>query len=207
MCDIMREKVKHYQGKEITTEVIRKMNLIELLRQREGLTTFTIENIDNLEELCNYHDTKEEQENIIFGQDWYLMYTTYNDELEIQEWISINNVKDKLVQTMEMFKWIKKILLENKDKTIYSTLRHSTSYNFYKLFLEKGYIDEIYKSIDIEDDIPEDLLSLIENRDNSSLEEYLDNEKEEILNDLPDFIFHNVEFWVTDKFIEKHNKR
>ena len=207
MCDIMREKVKHYQGKEITTEVIRKMNLIELLRQREGLTTFTIENIDNLEELCNYHDTKEEQENIILGQDWYLMYTTYNDELEIQEWISINNVKDKLVQTMEMFKWIKKILLENKDKTIYSTLRHSTSYNFYKLFLEKGYIDEIYKSIDIEDDIPEDLLSLIENRDNSSLEEYLDNEKEEILNDLPDFIFHNVEFWVTDKFIEKHNKR
>jgi len=207
MCDIMREKVKHYQGTEITPEVIRKMNLIELLRQREGLTTFTIENIDNLEELCNYHDTKEEQENIILGQDWYLMYTTYNDELEIQEWISINNVKDKLVQTMEMFKWIKKILLENKDKTIYSTLRHSTSYNFYKLFLEKGYIDEIYKSIDIADDIPKDLLSLIENRDNSSLEEYLDIEKEEILNDLPDFIFHNVEFLVTDKFIEKHNKR
>jgi len=203
----MREKVKHYQGTEITPEVIRKMNLIELNRQREGLTTFTIENIDNLEELCNYHDTKPEQENIILGEDWYLMYTTYNDELEIQEWVSINNVKDKLVQTMEMFSWIKKILLENKDKTIYSTLRHSTSYNFYKLFLEKGYIDEIYKSIDIADDIPKDLLSLIENRDNSSLEEYLDIEKEEILNDLPDFIFHNVEFLVTDKFIEKHNKR
>ena len=203
----MREKVKHYQGTEITPEVIRKMNLIELLRQREGLTIFTIENINNLEELCDYHDTKEEQENIILGEDWYLIYTTYNDELEIQEWISINNVKDKLVQTMEMFSWIKNILLENKDKTIYSTLRHSTSYNFYKLFLEKGYIDEIYKSIDIEDDIPKDLLSLIENRDNSSLEEYLDNEKKEILNDLPDFIFHNVEFLVTDKFIEKHNKR
>lgn len=203
----MREKVKHYQGTEITTEVIRKMNLIELLRQREGLTTFTIENIDNLEELCDYHDTKEEQENIILGQDWYLMYTTYNDELEIQEWISINNVKDKLVQTMEMFKWIKKILLENKDKTIYSTLRHSTSYNFYKLFLEKGYIDEIYKSIDIEDDIPKDLLSLIENRDNSSLEEYLDTEQEEKLNDLKDFIYHDITFKVSNQFIEKYNKR
>ena len=26
----MREKVKHYQGNEITSEVIRKMNLIEM---------------------------------------------------------------------------------------------------------------------------------------------------------------------------------
>lgn len=205
----MREKVKHYQGKEITSEVIRKMNLIELLRQKEGLTTFTIENVDNLEELCNYHDTKPEQENIIIGEDWYLMYTTYKNEIEIQEWISINNVKDKLVQTMEMFKWIKKILLENKDKTIYSTLRHSTSYKFYKLFLEKKYITETNKNIDIAEDITKDLLSLIENVDknNTSLEQYLNLEKEEILEDLSDFIFHNVEFKVSDKFIEKHNKR
>ena len=81
----MREKVKHYQGNEITSEVIRKMNLIELTRQREGLTTFSIENINNLLELCNYHDTDPEQENIIIGEDWYLMYTIYNGELEIQE--------------------------------------------------------------------------------------------------------------------------
>ena len=203
----MREKVKHYQGKEITSEVIRKMNLIELTRQREGLTTFSIENINNLLELCNYHDTDPEQENIIIGEDWYLMYTIYNGELEIQEWISINNVKDKLVQSMEMFNSIKKVLLENKESIVYSTLRHSTSYQFYKLLLEKKYINEIDKNTDISDDIPEDLLSLVENSGNSSLEEYLDTECEEVLDDLPDFVFHNVEFMVSDKFIDRYNKR
>lgn len=203
----MREKVKHYQGNEITSEVIRKMNLIELTRQREGLTTFSIENINNLLELCNYHDTDPEQENIIIGEDWYLMYTIYNGELEIQEWISINNVKDKLVQSMEMFNSIKKVLLENKESIVYSTLRHSTSYQFYKLLLEKKYINEIDKNTDVSDDIPEDLLSLIENRGNGSLEEYLDTENDEVLDDLPDFVFHNVEFMVSDKFVDRYNKR
>ena len=203
----MREKVKHYQGNEITSEVIRKMNLIELTRQREGLTTFSIENINNLLELCDYHDTDPEQENIIIGEDWYLMYTIYNGELEIQEWISINNVKDKLVQSMEMFNSIKKVLLENKESIVYSTLRHSTSYRFYRLLLEKGYINEIDNNIDISDDIPEDLLSLVENRGNSSIEEYLDTECEEVLDDLPDFVFHNVEFMVSDKFVDRYNKR
>ena len=204
----MREQVKHYQGKEITKEVIRKMNLIELFRQKEGLTTFTIENIDTLEELCDYHDTNPEQENVIIGEDWYLMYTTYNYELEIQEWISLNNVKDKLIQTMEMFNWIKKVLLENKDKIIYATLRHSTSYNFYKLLKEKRYIHQINKYIDIADDIPEDLLSIIENRNEFiSLERFLNKEKKEILNDLPDFIYHSVEFTLSNKFIKKYTKK
>ena len=204
----MRKKVKHYQGKEITNEVIRKMNLIELKRQKEGLTTFTIENIDNLEELCNYHDTIPEQENIIIGEDWYLIYTTYKSELENQEWLAINNVKDKLIQTIEMLNSLKKVLLENKDKTIYSILRHSTSYKFYKLFLERNYLKEIESDFSIADEIPEDLLSIIENRNQHiPLEEYLDTEEKEVLEDLPDFIFHNVEFKVTNQFIKKYQKK
>ena len=115
----MRKQVKHYQGTEITLDVIKKISLIELLRQKEGLTTFTIANIDTLEELSDNYDIKPEQINIILGEDWYLIYTTYYGEIEIKEWLSINNVKDKLIQTMEMFKTIKNILLEHKDKIIY----------------------------------------------------------------------------------------
>ena len=76
-----------------------------------------------------------------------------------------------------------------------------------QLLLEKGYINEIDNNIDISDDIPEDLLSLVENRGNSSIEEYLDTECEEVLDDLPDFVFHNVEFMVSDKFVDRYNKR
>lgn len=205
----MRKKVEYYKGTEITDEVLKRVNLIELKRQREGLTTFTSENIDSLEELCYEHDTKPAQENIILGEDWYIIYTTFNKEIEIQEWLSIGNVKDKLIQTMEMFNAIKTILLDNKDKSIYATLRHSTSYKFYKLLLEKGYIKEFENRFDIADDIPEDLLTIIENipKKYNSIEEYIDTEKEDNLEDLPDFIYHNVDFKVSDKFIERYNKR
>lgn len=205
----MRKEVEYYKGNEITEEVLKRVNLIELKRQREGLTTFTIENVDNIEELCYTHDTLPVQENLILGEDWYIIYTTFNGEIEINEWLAIGNVKDKLVQTMEMFNAIKNILLEHKDKTIYATLRHSTSYKFYKLLFEKGYINEFENRFDIADDIPGDLLTMIENSKEkyNSIEEYIDNETEDKIEDLPDFIYHNVEFKVSDKFIEKYNKR
>ena len=60
----MREAVKHYTGYEITDEIIRKINLIELKRIKEGITYIKSEPIKTLRDLCKIHGTFPKEENV-----------------------------------------------------------------------------------------------------------------------------------------------
>ena len=48
-----------------------------------------------------------------------------------------------------------KILIENEQSDIYSILRHSTSYKFYKKLLDQNYLTEGYDFIEFEENLPE----------------------------------------------------
>ena len=154
--DSMRKQVEYYNGKKITPNVLHRINLIDSKRIQEGITKFSIERPKGLKSLCKFHETTPENEHIILGEDWYIIYTELSEEeIDIKDWIAIHNVENKLTQTMEMYNALKNILLKYQDYNINSILRHSTSYPFYKKLLNDGYIEEGYDLVDLDDCTPE----------------------------------------------------
>lgn len=207
----MREPVKYYNGFEITEDVIRKINLIELKRVQEEITIFYSEPIETIHDLCLLHGTFPKEENVFLGQDWYIIYSQYdNNDIEINEWVAVGNVENKLNQTIEMMNAMKKIFLSSKDAKIFATMRHSTSYQFYQSLLSKGYLKEISNRSDIEEFLPEDLLNIKEKLKSKyqNLDDYLQNSKQENLDKthFNDYIHHLIIFTPTDKFVKKYQK-
>lgn len=206
----MRNTIEYYKGYEINEEVIKRINSIEQIRINEGLTSITPEQISTLEDLCAIHDTLPEEENIVLGQDWYIIYTKINYEIEINEWLAIGNVQNKLTQTIEMLNALKIVLLKSGNTKVYATMRHSTSYKFYQSLLSRGYLEEISDIANIEDNLPEDLEQIKNNlkRKYKSLEEYLSNSNKENLEntDFDDFIYHFIIFKTTDKFKKRYKR-
>lgn len=207
---MMRNTIEYYKGYEINEEVIKRINSIEQIRINEGLTSITPEPISTLEDLCAIHDTLPEEENIILGQDWYIIYTKINYEIEINEWLAIGDVQNKLTQTIEMLNALKIVLLKSGNTKVYATMRHSTSYKFYRSLLSRGYLEEISDIANIEDNLPEDLEQIKNNlkRKYESLEEYLSNSNKENLEntDFDDFIYHFIIFKTTDKFRKRYKR-
>ncbi len=206
--DKMRRKVEHYNGKTISRKVLNRINLIDLKIIQEGITQFEMAKLKSVKALCKEHDTTKEQEHIIIGEDWYIIYTEISEEeIEIKDWMAIHNVENKLTQTMEMYSALKNILLEHKDCYIEGMLRHSTSYPFYQKILDNGYIEEICDVVAIYEDTEE--IEQIKQQIFSqydSYEEYLQDEsrnKYESVS-LDDYIYHEVSFTVTNAFINKY---
>lgn len=207
---MMRKAIEYYKGYEINEEVIKRINSIEQIRINEGLTSITPEPISTLEDLCSIHDTYPEEENVILGEDWYIIYTKINYEIEINEWLAIGDVQNKLTQTIEMLNALKIVLLKSGNTKVYATMRHSTSYKFYQSLLSRGYLEEISDIANIEDNLPEDLEQIKNNlkRKYESLEEYLSNSNKENLEntDFDDFIYHFIIFKTTDKFRKRYKR-
>lgn len=206
----MRKKVEYYHGYEITKEVLKEINRIESKRIAEGITQFNNVKVETLEELCEINETTQEQEHIILGEDWYINYANISEEeIDIKNWVAIDKVENKFTQTIEMFNALKKILLEYQHCDIYSMLRHSTSYPFYKKLMGEGYIDEGYDIIDFDDSTPK--LEEIKEQiltEYDSFEDYLSDESREKYEDsnIEDYIYHNVVFNTTEKFRDRYKK-
>lgn len=206
----MRKKVRHYIGKEITEDIIKEIDLISKRRKKEGLYTLNHKGINTLEEMCYWHDTKPSEENVVLGEDWYIIYSIKESETEILEWLSLKNVPNKMEQTIEMLNEIKKILLINKKNKIVAYMRHVSSYQFYQKFLSYGYLKELHDSIVFEQySLPKgtEIYKLIEQK-YGTLEaylEYLEKNPKALIN-LEKYIYHDVEFEITDKFIKRSSK-
>lgn len=207
----MKRQVNYYHGAEITLDVIKRINEIERKRINEGITCIISEPISSVGELCDIHLVSSiEQEHIILGEDWYIMYSILENQIELNEWLAVNNVDNKLIQTMEMYQSLKKLLLQSKDYKFFATMRHSTSYRFYQNMLNRGFLQEISNRAYIDENLPYDL-ELIKNdlkSKYSTLEEYLQNEDKEQLTetDFSDFIYHLVIFKTTKSFTKKYKK-
>ena len=206
----MRKKTEYYNGREITRSVLKRVNLIDLKRIQEGINQFSMEEVKSLKALCKIHGVNQEDEHLILGEDWYILYTDISDiEIEIKDWVAVSNVENKFSQAMEMFNALKIILLEHASHDIYGTLRHSTSYKFYQKFLEEGYLEEQLSTIDFDDYLPkieaikEKILS-----EYDSLYAYLADESRERYEEsaLEDYIYYDVCFNITDAFKKRYKK-
>lgn len=206
----MRKKVEYYDGRKITKDALKRVCFIDKKSIEEGITQFSMDENKSLKEMSHSHETKPKYEHLILGEDWYVFYkNTLDDQIVITDWVSINKVENKFEQTMEMFNAIKQILLKYMDTNFNAMLRHSTSYPFYKKFLDAGYLEELIDILDFDDYLPrleeinEEILDQYD-----GIEEYLsDPNREKYEKDhIEDYIYHEVTFNVSDKFKTRYKK-
>lgn len=202
------ENIKHYKGIEITKELVSSKNLIAMRRYSEGYYSFLFEGIDTIDDICYWCDCNPEDLNLILGKDWYIMYVTRPNEIEITEWISTPREKNILEQTNEMLTSMISILLLSEGKEIFASMRHHTSYKFYEKLKRLGYVEELFIHSKMEMDIPLELDKIVhvlaEKYD--SLDEYFADELREHFPEYGEYIYHDIRFSITDKFIQRYKK-
>ena len=89
----------HALNKEIDIVIISKLFAISIARdfKVEGIVPYS--DVDTIEELCEICECNIDDFHVILGADWYLTYIDRQDNLEIMEWVSLANPKDKMRQT------------------------------------------------------------------------------------------------------------
>ena len=211
---LMKEKtrrgpVNHYTGKQITKDIILKMKQIAKSRYQHSIYKIYYEDITGIKFLAFYDKTKVKEENLFLGDDWFLNYKITQDKVEILEWIALE-VKDSVRQSCEMMQALRQILLQNKEKIFYASMRHDTSYVLYEKMLKRKYFTE-YTHNYMQD-------CAISYKGESILREYRfknNNEENYIKNFLTEnkefeyynYILHKISFGVTDDFVTKYRKR
>lgn len=204
----MKNTIHHYTGYEITPEIVAQKNLIGMRRYSAGYYSFLFDDINTLEDMITYLACNPEDMNIILGDDWYIAYTMNDSEIEITEWIDIPRENDVMSQTSEMLRAMISILLLGEGKDIYATMRHHTSYKFYQKLKQLGFVEELYRWSQLEDERPLELDRTIHilNEKYDDLNEYFSDENREHFPEYAEYVFHDIMFVITDKFIKKYKK-
>lgn len=202
----MRKEVKHYQGYEITMEVLSKLFAINAIRDFKVEGCIPYEDIENIEELSMCINTEVENIHLLLGQDWYITYIVKENTIEILEWVSINKNNDILRQSLEMLRYIVNILLESKNQQVTAVMRHSSSYRFYCLAKQLGYIKELKDNLGIEDTIPYCVISESNHPvpKDDELIEFLKDEQHP--KEYEEYIHHDITFSLTKKFYNRYSK-
>lgn len=204
----MQRKVKKYQGKEVTEEILNRLFYICNKRnfRIEGMIPYS--DIYNINGICMWLECQPDNFHIILGEDWFITYLQDDIDLEIIDWVALDNVENKITQTLEMKKYIIELLLESRKKQIYATMRHTTSYKFYELFKKHGYIKEEYNTISYEETIPTDGQKIIFQilKKYHKLSSYFQDPNRVEYPEYEEYFNHDVTFYVTDEFIKKYTK-
>jgi DNA-binding Xre family transcriptional regulator len=166
------------------------------------------DDINTLEDIIAYLGCNPEDMNIILGEDWYIAYTINDSAIEITEWINVPREQDVLAQTTEMSKAMISILLLGEGKEIYATMRHHTSYKFYLKLKQLDYVEELSWWSQMEEERPLELDRIVEilKEKYDDLNEYFSDENREHFPEYAEYIFHDITFTVTDKFIQRYKK-
>ena len=193
-----------YSGNEIDKKKIQRIKEIAEHRYAKPFYLSSYNNINNVEELAIFHGVNVEDENMVLGDDWFLLYENNTEFVKFLEWVALENSEKNIHQAIQMLNVFKTILIENKEKLFYANMRHDTSYMFYKSMLDKKYFEEFFHMIGVDNCMgyaPKELNDL--NIDMLSFDSVLNTE---IIKNTPEYlkyIFHFIGFGVTDKFIKR----
>lgn len=142
---------------------------------------------------------------VLLHNDWYLIYKSYNNELTIYDWLSLND-GNGVKRIFEMQSEIGKLLINHS--LINATLREGTSYKIYKLLKGKDYIETIdeYLFLDrnVDYEVGEMIDSLMPYESPDNLRKILLEHPE--LKEYYPYFLHNTKFKMTDKFIKRYSK-
>lgn len=202
----MRQEVKYYKGKEIPNDIYDRINCIGNSRDSQNSEC---EDLTSKEEICSLYRIKPSQINIFLGEDWYIIYSKTKRCLEILEWYGVERVDNKFMQTIEMMKALKEILLSARNRKIIADMKLSTSYKFYQLFLNKGYFKESYSFKGFAEDKRENIedLFLKIKPKYETIEDYLNDESREIYPEYEEYFYCEACFTTTETFKKRYKKK
>lgn len=199
--------IEYYNNFTVTDEVIARMKNIALLRNDDRDTSGVVRNIvGSLESVCcGVYDS--ELVNIILGEDWFLVYVSDSEEVIIEAWVSNDSRGEVFIQAMEMCREFKNVLLANENKLFNSYMKKTTSYNFFKKMLEKGFLEVFSEEMDLASYTPFSVIEPLLMK-YGSVPEFirLKEDNTDIEPEVDKFLFCDVEFGVTDKFVKKYKK-
>lgn len=204
----MRTIPKVYHGTEVTEDIIQKIKYICKIRYDNLTYQEYFSEIQNIDDLCELHDTVPSEETIVMGEDWFITYADKGYQIEVLEWVALNDVEEKTIQIREMLKILKDILYQARKTCVSAFLRHDTSYKFYKLGIKKGFIKPGIDSIFIDcyhptemDEIINELLEKYQTLDN-----FFNSEQKDNYPQYEQYVLHNVAFTITEDFVKKYEK-
>lgn len=207
----MERKVNYYDGDNISDEVISKAKRI-INSSDNGWIFSWNDDVETLDDLCFMHRSYPDEERMILGEDWVISYSDSvdEDEVYIAQW-SCCATDNKFLQSVEMMKALKGILLDSEGRKVSCGMRHDTSYCFYESLLKRGYLEEFTSLIGVDEYLYKSrkLKSIVSGilSEYDSLDDYfLENGYDNFPKRFHKLIFHEVTFGVTDKFVKQYKK-
>ena len=202
------EAIRIYKGNEISENLIQELKNIAQKKYSKDIYEEYFWGIKTIKDLCNLHSTKMNEEILVLGTDWFLCYKDSKFEIQFLEWVSLDN-SNKIKQTIEMMEFFKHMIINNKDKFFYASMRHDTSYKIYLILKHKGYFKQYKNEVIIDFVTPYQIQKIIERYKDQyeSLDEFLANNETNIYDEYLKYFLHNVEFSITEKFIDKFGKK
>lgn len=204
---MQRRSVEYYNNFTVTDEVIARIKNIALLRNDDFDTSGVTRNIlGSIESVC-FGGYDSELVNIILGEDWFLIYVSDQDEIIIEAWVSNDSRGEVFIQSMEMYTEFKNVLLANENKLFNSYMKKTTSYNFFKKMLEKGFLEVFSEETDLASYTPFSVIEPLLMK-YGSVPEFirLKEDNVDVEPEVDKYLFCDVEFGVTDKFVKKYKK-
>lgn len=203
----MDRRVDIYKDRQINIRVLKKIRRIAKERCTEKIYIEYFKCI--VSELECYKYSKDTSTIIVLGEDWFLVYEVTESSIAIHNWVALDTSKNKFAQTIEMISALKKILLDNQDKSFHACMRHDTSYQFYLCMLANGLLEEVSDTIAFDEPgvLPPALDSLRIEKGNMLPEELLNSDYAKKYQECLHYILHDIEFQVSDKFVNRYRHK
>ena len=200
-------EVKEYFGSDINGDIIKRIKQIALNRYSGIIYNSNYRDVNSVEELLRLYDCELCNLKLFIGKDWFLFVEETQDYVKFLEWIASNNTENKVSQSIQMFKTLKRIIIKNSDKMFLANMRHDSSYLFYESLYQKNYINQIFHLIEIDscyNNTPEVILRLKEKYNDLSL--FLESDESIKHPEYLKYIIHILGFEVSKEYIKKQSK-
>lgn len=205
-------KVEIFQGSQIDRDKFKKIKKISLKAFKNFDWWITYKTNYTLKQMSSTVSFQLQTEYLVLGSDWFLLFNVDDNIVRISQWISIDNPKTKLSQSIEMLTVLKELLLKYHDKYFKCSMRHTTSYQIYEKMLNQNLFEELYHRVTLFVCPNTTRIRLYNLNDSSkdskiTFEEYLNSEKAQMHPRDLEYVLHKIEFEVTDEFVEKYDKK
>lgn len=201
--------VQIYQGKEITKKELKLTK--QILRGRISKYDWLDYNIviSTPQSITRQHYLLPNELKLFLSDYWYLYIGEREFDITFLEWYAIKLQSNPFDRSKEILSIFKNILLQNKGKTFYADMTHTTSYKLYKAFLKRGLLEEIshdcYPNSEGERKIKKIIDELDKISNPATLSSVLETYEVE-LKDYLQYFYHSISFKPTDRFYEKYER-
>lgn len=149
----MKKTVKIYRGSQISKQVLDRIKEIVLASSySKYVYERYYQEFSNISEIAADSESQVCDNVVVIGEDWFFHYVDTKEDIHFVEWVAVEsfNKERKVVQTIEMLHYLKRVLISNYYKDFYAAIRHDTAYQIYLKMIEKDYFISLFDVVEID---------------------------------------------------------